>query len=297
MKPGIIGVVFLLAMPISLAQEIISYNISVKLEENSAREEISVLLLNQHYYPLKTFSYSLRADAVDVEVLDDKGSLVFNVSGDRGSTILSKFRVPLQPNASTTVTIKFKVPKAVSKAGSEYIFSPVFSLPAGTEEFRLRIRLPEGMGLPRPIQSGYGYTDVVPLPDRVHSDGKAIILEWTRFNEGGDFAVYIRYARPPGQNKNLYIATFFAVLILMAVYLRRSRQRAIAEQLGRDEIRVLDLIKEKQGIAQRDIVENTGFSKAKVSSIISDLEDKGIIRKKKSGLINRLFLTDKYRKL
>ncbi len=296
MKLGIIGLVFFLAMPVSLAQEIINYNISVKLEKDTAEEEISVLLYNQNYYPLKTFSYSLRADAINIEVYDEKGALDFNTTAYRGIVIRSKFREPLSPNATTRIAIRFTVPNAVRKAGSEYIFSPVFSLPPGTDEFRLKIRLPEGMGLPSPISEDSGFTDVVPIPDDVSSDGKAIILEWRRINVEGDFAVYVRFTRPYIQN-NLYIAALIsAIFILAALYFKWSRRKHAPLRVSEDESKVLELIRSKQGIAQKEIVENTGFSKAKVSGIVSSLEKKGLIWKKRIGLENRLYLSEERKK-
>lgn len=295
MKLGIIGIVFFLSMPISLAQEILNYDISVKLEKDAAEEEISVLLYNQNYYSLKTFSYSLRADATSIEVYDDKGALDFNITADRGIVIRSKFREPLNPNATTRLAIRFTVPRAVRKAGSEYIFSPVFSLPPGTDEFRLKIRLPEGMGLPRPISEDSGFTDVVPIPDDVSSDGKAIILEWRRINIDGDFAVYVRFTRPYMQN-NLYIAALISAIFILALYAKWSRRKHAPMNVSEDESRVLELIRSKQGIAQKEIVENTGFSKAKVSGIVSSLEKKGLIWKKRIGLENRLYLSDEGKK-
>lgn len=284
--------VVLISLPIASAQEIISYNISVTLDKDSAKEEISVLIFNQNYFPLNTFSYSLRDDAKEIEVSDRLGKLDAKTVVEDGVTIQSKFREPLQPNASTFVTIRFTVPDAVSKVGDGYIFSPVFFLPAGTDEFRLRVRLPEGMGLSRPVTGEQGFTDVVPLPNRVYSDGVAIILEWWRYKPQGDFAVYIRYVQPRAENENLQLLIIIVVLFLGVMYLLRVRKKEKTLELSRDEERITELIKANPGVPQREIVEITGFSKAKVSSIISSLEKKGLIRKEKTGLINRLYFRE-----
>jgi hypothetical protein len=280
--------IILLTLPAASAQEILRYEIDVELSEDSAKEEISVLIFNQNYYPLNTFSYSLRADASDIRVFDEAGALSFNITRDNRIIINSAFREPLQPNASSEVMISFKISGATAKVDSGYIFSPVFSLPEATDEFRLRIRLPEGMGLTKPVQGGMGFTDVAPIPDKVYSDGKTIILEWTRFNVGGDFGLYVRYARPSERRDIVYIAALVSAVVLIAFYLRLHSRKKTTD-LSEDEARVFDLVKSREGISQKEIVDITGFSKAKVSSIVSRLEDRKLIRKERKGLINKLY--------
>lgn len=299
MNWAIIVLLFPVVLPLVSAQEIVSYNISVGLKEDSAYEEISVMIFNQNYFPLRTFSYALKGDARDIEVYDPKGRLDINTTRNRGTIIQSRFRHPLQPNASTVVMIRFNVTNAVSKVGEGYVFSPVFSLPTGTEEFRLRVRLPEGMGLPRPVSGISGFTDVAPLPDNVYSDGRAIIFEWKRYSTAGDFAVYIRYTKPynEGKKKLLYTVGFLVVLAAGGYYLLKSKRRKPeAERIQGDKKRVLDLIEANEGIVQKKIVDITGFSKAKVSMIVSNLERDGLIRKERFGLKNRLYLTENHKK-
>lgn len=283
----------LLPLPLASAQEIVSYNVSVWLGRDSAQEEIWVEIYNQNYFPLKTFSYVLRGDVRDIEVYDSLGSLGVNISRGEETVIQSSFREPLQPNASTGVGIRFNVANAVRRVEEGYVFSPVFSLPPGTGEFRLRVRLPEGMGLQRPVSGASGFTDVAPLPDRVFSDGRAIIFEWRRLSGEGDFAVYIRFAEPYPGGWGLYVAGFLLVLLALGYYFFRRRGKP--EEIEDDKKKVLDLIRKKEGIIQKEIVDITGFSKAKVSMIISSLEKDGLIRKERLGLKNRLYPVEKYK--
>ncbi|AAB99266.1 TPA: winged helix-turn-helix transcriptional regulator [Methanocaldococcus jannaschii] len=67
--------------------------------------------------------------------------------------------------------------------------------------------------------------------------------------------------------------------------------------LTEDEKIIIDLIKKHGHITQKEIVEITGMSKPKVSRIISELEDRKIIRKEKIGRINKLTLTEESKKL
>lgn len=291
MKWLIVILILLYTLPFVSAQEILSYNLSVELRDTTAHEDISIELFNQEYFPIKTFSYVLKGDVQDIEVLDADGKLEATVTEKDGSVIQSKFREPLRPNTSTWMMIRFDVINAVEKIGEEYVFSPVFSLPHGTKKFLLRVRLPEGMGLPRSVSRITRGTDVVPLPENVYSDGRATIFEWELHNGKGDFAVYIRYGKiRPDQRRVTYVIGFLLILVAVAYYFRWRMRKPEISYLEGDEGRVLGLIRSEEGILQKKIVESTGFSKAKVSMILSKLEKEGLIRKERYGLNNRLYI-------
>jgi uncharacterized membrane protein len=76
------------------------------------------------------------------------------------------------------------------------------------------------------------------------------------------------------------------------LYLGR-RERPKPEYVVADERLVLDAIKKEGGkIIQSDLVKNTGFSKAKVSKILSELENRNLIRKEKYKRTNLIFLNE-----
>lgn len=75
----------------------------------------------------------------------------------------------------------------------------------------------------------------------------------------------------------------------------RTLNNFLMDILTEDEKRIVNLIKEYGEITQKEIVEITGMSKPKVSRIVADLENRGIIKKVKIGRINKLALTDKFR--
>ncbi|CAB3289551.1 Transcriptional regulator, MarR family [Methanocaldococcus lauensis] len=67
--------------------------------------------------------------------------------------------------------------------------------------------------------------------------------------------------------------------------------------LTEDEKIIIDLIKKYGHITQKELVEITKMSKPKVSRIVSELEDRKIIKKEKIGRINKLTLTEESKKL
>ncbi|AXI25371.1 MarR family transcriptional regulator [Methanofervidicoccus sp. A16] len=75
----------------------------------------------------------------------------------------------------------------------------------------------------------------------------------------------------------------------------RTLKNMLMDILTEEEKTIVNLIKEYGEITQKEIVEITGMSKPKVSRIVADLENRGIIKKVKIGRINKLALTDKFR--
>jgi uncharacterized membrane protein len=59
---------------------------------------------------------------------------------------------------------------------------------------------------------------------------------------------------------------------------------------------VLDTVRENDNsMLQKDIVDESEYSKAKISSVISELEEKGIVKKSKEGRSNKISISRKYR--
>ncbi|HIP16409.1 MAG TPA: winged helix-turn-helix transcriptional regulator [Methanothermococcus okinawensis] len=75
----------------------------------------------------------------------------------------------------------------------------------------------------------------------------------------------------------------------------KTLKNMLMDILTEEEKTIVNLIKEYGEITQKEIVEITGMSKPKVSRIVADLENRGIIKKVKIGRINKLALTDKFR--
>ncbi|ENN96608.1 transcriptional regulator, MarR family protein [Methanocaldococcus villosus KIN24-T80] len=71
-----------------------------------------------------------------------------------------------------------------------------------------------------------------------------------------------------------------------------SEKGILLNFLTDDEKKIIKLIKEHKYITQKDIVSLTRMSKSKVSRIVSELEERGIVKKEKVGRINMLTLTD-----
>lgn len=68
--------------------------------------------------------------------------------------------------------------------------------------------------------------------------------------------------------------------------------KILKKALTEDESVVIDLIKENEGITQDSLRFKTGFSKSKVSYLITELEKKDIIHRESLGRTYKLFISD-----
>ncbi len=73
----------------------------------------------------------------------------------------------------------------------------------------------------------------------------------------------------------------------------QQKEQMLNVFLNDDEKRVMDLIKkDSEGALQSDLVIKTGYSKVKVHRILKSLENKGVIRRGRFGITNRVFISN-----
>ena len=66
----------------------------------------------------------------------------------------------------------------------------------------------------------------------------------------------------------------------------------VEKVMDKDESLIINIIREHEGITQDSLRFKTGFSKAKISLILKELENKGIIYRERFGKTYRLYIGD-----
>jgi uncharacterized membrane protein len=293
------ALLFLMLCPQGSAQEV-SYNIEITLSPDSAHEVVKISLNNTGDVSLADFSYEIPQDSSKIRVYDGEGDLFPEIFNGTRIIVNSRFRRSVDPGEQEQITIEFESKELISKTQSEYLFSALFTPPPDlTKSFVLKVGLPKGMGLPHPLYST-SQTDIAPLPDRTFSDGTRTIFEWD-VKQSGEFALFIRYLGfEKSQSKTLrYGLIILAGILLIYLFVLFRKKRASSDDtefMREDEKIIIDLIRENEGIIQRRLGDFTGFSKAKVSKIVSELEKRSILMVEKIGRRKKLFLTDEFKK-
>ena len=71
-----------------------------------------------------------------------------------------------------------------------------------------------------------------------------------------------------------------------------KKKEVDTSDLKSEEKKVFELIKENKVIFQADLIEKTGFGKAKMTRIIDKLEGKGMVERKRRGMNNVVVLRE-----
>ena len=76
--------------------------------------------------------------------------------------------------------------------------------------------------------------------------------------------------------------------------IKETRPKKIVDtsDFKQEEKQVYDLIKDSKAIFQADVIEKTGFGKAKITRIIDRLEGKNLVERKRRGMTNIVVLKE-----
>jgi len=303
-----IAIFFLLLPGLVCAQEIREYSVSAQVEGRALKEMITITIVNNHDTDLVELNYPFNGRLVDLITYDDRGGLESRSNYRTGKTyVTTKLRKPLKTNETAVVNYEFTTQDIISEFNNTHILSTTYSLLANVKRFSLEVTLPEGMLLTEGVST-------VPKPAGVDSDGRHVILRWEETNPT-EFRVYVNYEpfiketviREDRRTEyTIYLLTLLTFGAI-ALHLRGERasrlifrilRRGVSEKidiLREDEQVILKLVMDEDGIDQRKIQEITDFSKAKVSKIVSELENRGAVRKEQRGRRNKIYLAEKLR--
>ena len=263
--------------------EITNYSVTINISEGMVHERIDITLEN--YGHLEIFEYSFLYPLESLQVFDSAGGIKHELRND-----LLLCYVNLSGYKPYTFTIEFDTSGYISpvKEG-KWVFSPIFQFSVPVESFSIEITVPSDMAVVSPIY---------PTPTSFYSYRETLVVKWKKdtLEEGEEFLVLLGYKPVTSDSvERLNIYYMFAAAFLAFVtglYLGR-REKPRPEYVVADEKIVLDAIRKAGGkVIQSELVKNSGFSKAKVSKILSELEGRKVVRKEKYKRTNIIFLEE-----
>ena len=323
---GIIPIIAVLAsiwacLPSTPAYYFEEYNIVLGPSGDFTLETISFLLVNDGNGTLNEGNYTIGTGVDEVKVTDSEGLLHFTVdSSDDFTTILYDYRRPLHPGNSTWITISFKAQGMIGRSifvdaeGLEHedrVISTGFSAPAYIQRMEVLVRMPPGAWLARSLgeRETTAGSPVQPLDADIKSNGTKLVVSWTRerIERNDRFDLMVAYNFP---GREVRTDLGIAVVALLAgvalggaagfLFLRgRSRETQTKHTLAlldEGERKILKAIMGAGGeIRQDELLDITGYSKARVSQLVTRLEKLGLVRKEKFERTNKLFVTGEVR--
>lgn len=201
-------------------------------------------------------------------------------------------------SAKKTLILEFKSKTGIKMVNDRYQYSFEYDISLPVERLFVSIKLPRNGILAEEVAN----ESYFPPDGEIFTDGRHIIVYWERQNlDEGDSAQFsILYTIPlvGGMFYNIIITVMTLVVIVvmvgLAFYIRRAPKTidAVKAVLNRDEKIIVDILNNYKGkMGQKVIVRESDFSKAKVSRLIKNMKERGIIDiEPVSGRENRIML-------
>jgi uncharacterized membrane protein len=199
-------------------------------------------------------------------------------------------------------------------------FIATFKAPYNIDNLYVDLTLPENAVLQTPLsQATFSSSSAYPTPSRATTDGRSITLNWKNhgLEKDDEQSLFVRYVLP-----NNYIFVFIVsilglMLVFGLIYLLFMRKKKIGvdikdtqeiiaqsvessekngngfeSHLKEDEEQVVNILKQRDGnqCEQGTLRVITGFSKAKLSVLLKELEDRKVVYKEQRGKKNLVFL-------
>jgi uncharacterized membrane protein len=283
----------ILLIPSVLAQKMYQFNTTVNVnEDGSSNFKIDFKFpddLKTVEIPLNGKITDLRAENGNCEIIEQVGQVISCE--------------PLSPFVVGTIRISadFNVDGLVQKRGNISFFSLDVPILWDTDELFVKVTLPEKTALAEKV-----LLPISPSGVDMTFDGRRVITNWHFFNKKSGDIIPIRIYYEPLTYQPIQISYTWAFLIVIIVivisvglvYRKISYKKSelVFSVLNESERIVVDIIKKekKEIVDQREIVRQSGFSKAKISRIIQSLEERGIIESERTGRKNKIKLKKQF---
>lgn len=300
MKQVLIALLLLLPTAFA-ATEIISANTTIELDANTAHIQSTQYIKTGE--PIGNLTLILEKEPKGVKILIDKEA--------RNCLIQSEFARCGNVSAgehviSTTYTSAYPL----ARVGENILFKHSNRLTYPTKKQRITLRLPIGTIIPREIGKDESFY-ISPDTAELYSDGERILLVWDETKQEVDLSVIMRDTTPtPTAWITLAgLSTIIAAASIAYILFTRIRKEKIVKkttkktdkkeqakellpQFIEDERKVVELLQNAPNNEawQKTILQETKFSKAKVSRIIRNLEERGVVVKTIYGNTNKVTL-------
>jgi len=287
---------FVMLSEISVASSLEYFESTIELNLNDADYTLTFLFRK---LPEGTLNYPLPFHIKEFETSANFKNYTCEAHKEEWGTLISCDFSQVK-EGGRALSIRFKRVNSVKKIENIYHFETSVKTPQEVPRMIVKVILEKGFIL---IPEPENPTTIVPFTPKdgtEGSDGRRIFILWERENlkkgEGLDITVSFERSAPVTQNNTPFLILGIVILVVMLILALRFRggQESIESILKEDEKKVIEIIKSHGGMCkQREIVRESDFSKAKVSRLVKDLEDRGIVKIERTGRTNKIYLLNK----
>lgn len=250
--------------------------------------------------PLDNYEFNLPYKAFNLTATANFDSAQCTLSDEgTGSRIACRF-INMTENKNI-LTLTFYTRGSITTFQNRYNFSSEYGISTAIKSAFVLIKIPQNSVLSEEL-ANESYS---PKDGAILSDGKRIMVYWERENvtasDSMQFSVSYLISSIGPSNNILVVSVAGIVIISMiavAVYVRRggydaeSTAELVTSVLNKDEKKIVDILSRHGGKAgQKVLVRESDFSKAKVSRLVKNLKDRGVVDIEPiSGRENRIIL-------
>lgn len=295
MRALILLTIFLLILPAAEAATFESYKIVAEIKDGTTEEEYFITIINDAANELKSSTILFPVDAVITSVRDSYGDISYTTQRDSSLKLNFEFTTPIKPGEKRLLLISMKTNSRVIWKGDYYEFLLVFTPRQDIADFELTLKLPPSAVLYSPKKDFQVVVPETPLAQGY----PAPTLKWNMNLRADNVEVFlVRYKAEKTDYLRTILLLLAASLTLILAALIGNRALKIRRQkkaldslkiLNARERRVLEEIIKENGIKQYVLLERLGYTKSSLSKILSKLQARGLIRKKKIGKINKWY--------
>ncbi len=291
MKKIFILIFFILFSVPCFSQELYQYGVTAEIFENSTVNYKLTLIFINHQNQTSIIPIGSYENVKVESVADCK---------IQPGILETKIICNMKASNRTVVIITYSSNQNVNKRDGYFLFTDSFKMNIDTENVPVLIKLPEGTGLREPVENSYSPGNAL-----IGSDGRRTIINWqiNDLKKGDRIDISIAFEKI-GEvvSSEIPIEFFMIIIFLMFLgfavfyqfYWKNKNIKLILPVLKKDEKIIFDTImKHGNGVNQKIIVKDSGYSKAKVSKVLKSLKERGLVRLERIGRKNKVYIDQK----
>jgi len=270
-----------------------SYTYTVDLNEDKPLHTIQAVI--DITEQTDNFEISLVPRIENLNVVIDDEVTKCNLIEEIGYSVLNC--LPLEDEGKHFITINFNSNYPVFNVEDKVLYKTSFDTFNQINYFTFLLKLSEGSVIPQEEgrDSSFFITPKDPKEDSIYSDGRRIILLWEEETISQDYEISVLIEGLNQPLSNVFIPVIITLLVLVTLiyrYRNKNSKEAVEAVLIEKEEKIVEVLKhaEKHTMWQKQLQRETGFSKAKLSRTLNDLEKRGIIKKEPVGNTNKIHL-------
>ena len=274
----LIGVLLICAASVS-ALDIDTYNSVFNLVDDKAVVEVEIVLSN---VTTGNFTIELPEDYAAISVYLDKEQI---------DPLIENGSMSLQLANNTEIRFNYVTQDVIDKTN----FLVNLKLDYDIGNLEITLILPEGAMLKKPIKKQGG--SIYPKPTETSTDGRSLVFVWEQqdLKQGDEMAIFAQIE--PKQTNNLLILLVVIAGFVIGAYIytkkpiKAAQTKSVEKHLKEDEEQIVTILNRKEGECEQGTLRVvTGFSKAHLSRLLKELEERKVIHKEKRGKKNIVFL-------